>query len=332
MKKSDIYWQTYLNLEKELLEVSKYIFITDEITVVKDGKATTQPYKSQLETFSPHIADLLVRCCVQIEAISKELYYELNGEKERGDTSIKFDEDCLKLIDKEWATHKKVVLVVAPTFNLTEDDNLVLRPLNKAHEWQGCYWGRCYQAVKHDRYRSLAKGNIKALIQAMAALYLLNLYLRNVAIENVDVEKAHSTDCSFGSSVFAVKLHKISGLSANGAYFLGDDYDECAYIEDYEEKSKKAGLKAWEETNSKFADALMEIVVEKMNQEIAEGKDVDFSQKAVLERFEEVKKEPESYSRAVKKMPKGILSPLVGLKYNVVLNKNQYKQIEGHYG
>lgn len=332
MKKSDIFWQTYLNLEKELIEVSKYIFITDEITVVKDGVATTQPYKSQLETFSPYIADLLVRCCVQIEAISKELYFELDGEKKRGDTSIKFDEDCLKLIDKEWATHKKIVLVVSPTFNLTEEENNVLRPLKNAHKWQGTNWERSYQAVKHDRYSSLARGNIRVLTQAMAALYLLNLYLRDVAVENVDAETAHSTDCSFGSSVFAVKLHKIRGLEADGSYPIRADYDECVYIEDYEQKSKEAGLKAIEETNSKFADSLMTIVVERLNQDIAKGKDVELSQKAVLERFEEVKKEPEAISRAAKMMPKGMLAPLVALKYNVVLNKNQYaenKEVNG---
>ena len=33
MKKSDIFWQTYLNLEKEVIEVSKYIFFTDEVLV-----------------------------------------------------------------------------------------------------------------------------------------------------------------------------------------------------------------------------------------------------------------------------------------------------------
>ena len=31
MKKSDIYWQTYINLEKEVIEMSKYIFITPKI-------------------------------------------------------------------------------------------------------------------------------------------------------------------------------------------------------------------------------------------------------------------------------------------------------------
>ena len=50
-------------------------------------------------THLPHIADLLIRCCVPIEAISKELYYDNGGTKPRGDKSLFFDEDCLKLID-----------------------------------------------------------------------------------------------------------------------------------------------------------------------------------------------------------------------------------------
>ena len=70
--------------------------------------------------FSPYIADLLIRCCVQIEAISKELYYDNGGTKQRGDKNLFFDEDCLKLIDIKWAIHDKRVLVVAPFFNLTK--------------------------------------------------------------------------------------------------------------------------------------------------------------------------------------------------------------------
>jgi hypothetical protein len=107
MKKSDIFWQSYLSLEKEALEVSKFIYITDVKIVNRDGEEVTESCDSQLMTFSPHIADLLIRCCVQIEAISKELYYENGGIKERGDISIKFDEDCLKKIDINWETHKK---------------------------------------------------------------------------------------------------------------------------------------------------------------------------------------------------------------------------------
>ena len=179
MKQSDIFFQTYLNLEQEVIEVSKYIYFTDEIPTTINGSIVSQPCTTQLETFSPHIADLLVRCCVQIEAISKELYFDNGGTKRRGDSSILFDVDCLKLIDIKWKTHNKVVMIVSPYFNLTKNENRIIRPLKEAHKKQGTYWERAYQAVKHDRYASLSKGNVKALLQALAALFLLNLYYRN---------------------------------------------------------------------------------------------------------------------------------------------------------
>ena len=204
MKKSDIFWQTYLNLEKEAIEVSKYIFFTDEVLVNGKGGIVAQSCNIQLEAFSPHIADLLVRCCVQIEAISKELYFDNGGTKARGDSSILFDEDCLKLIDIKWQTHNKTVMVVAPFFNFVKDENRILKPLKEAHKRQGTYWEKAYQAVKHDRYSSLHKGNVKAFIHALAALYLLNLYYRNDSwvTKYQDISKL---DYSMGSAIFTVK-------------------------------------------------------------------------------------------------------------------------------
>ncbi len=204
MEKSDIFWQTYLNLEKELVEVSKYIFITDVKTVNRNGVEVIENCNTQMETFSPHLADLLVRCCVQIEAVSKELYYELNGPKQRGDNTIKFDEDCLKVIDIKWHTHNKPVLIVAPFFNLTKEESRTMKPLKEAHKKQGTYWERAYQAVKHDRYASLCCGNVKALLHAMAALYLLNLYFRKDSwiVKYQDLPKQ---EYGVGSALFAVK-------------------------------------------------------------------------------------------------------------------------------
>lgn len=211
MNKSDIFWQTYLNLEKEVIEVSRYIFITDEITVRKDGAETTQAYDAQLNTFSPHLADLLVRCCVQIEAISKELYHANGGTKPRGDKTLFFDEDCLNLIDIKWATHNKRVLVVAPFFNLTKDENRVLRPLKEAHKRSGAYWEKAYQAVKHDRFASLKYGNVKAVLHALAALYLLNVYYRNESWV-VPYKDLRKTDYSLNSSIFAVNPPTVEQL------------------------------------------------------------------------------------------------------------------------
>lgn len=211
MKKSDIFWQTYLSLEKELINVSNFIFITDEITTHERGLEVTKPCNFQMETFSPHIADLLIRCCVQIEAISKELYFDNGGTKLRGDKNLFFDEDCLKLIDIKWATHDKRVLVVAPFFNLTKDENRMLRPLKNAHKRSGTFWEKAYQAVKHDRFLSLKDGNVKALLHSMAALYLLNLYYRNDSWV-VKYQELSKSDFSMGSSIFAVKQPEVGQL------------------------------------------------------------------------------------------------------------------------
>lgn len=247
MKKSDIFWQTYLNLEKETISVSKYIFITDEITTNQRGKESVIQNESQLMTFSPFISDLLVRCCVQIEAISKEMYYENGGTKLRGDNTIFFDEDCLKLIDIKWETHNKRVLVVAPFFNLTKEANRELRPLKEAHKRGGTYWEKAYQAVKHDRYASLSMGNVKALLQALAALYLLNLYYRNDSWVTTYNELSKH-DYSMGSALFAVKPPKVGQLW----YGNQPQNSESPYVVTYQD----ADYKRIEEMQQAENDAL----------------------------------------------------------------------------
>ncbi len=239
MKKTDIFWQSYLSLEKEVLEVSKYIYITDEVFEKSPEGVKTQRNTSQLATFSPHIADLLVNCCVQIESISKELYFDLGGEKERGSSEIRFDEDCLKLIDKKWETHKKKVIITAPGFNLNEESNRVLRPLNKAHKSQRTFWERAYQAVKHDRYISLSKASVRALIHSLAALYLLNLYHRNDEwnIKRDDVSKY---DFSMGSSIFSVLPPKVSNVISENKIIISESPYVVGYKDEVIEKIKKA--------------------------------------------------------------------------------------------
>lgn len=251
MKKSDIFWQTYLNLEKEAIEVSKYIFFTDEVLVNGKGGIVAQSCNTQLETFSPHIADLLVRCCVQIEAISKELYFDNGGTKARGDSSILFDDDCLKLIDIKWQTHNKTVMVVAPFFNFVKDENRILKPLKEAHKRQGTYWEKAYQAVKHDRYSSLHKGNVKAFIHALAALYLLNLYYRNDSwvTKYQDISKL---DYSMGSAIFTVKppvanqlWHGNSPTITESPYVVSYQDADYQRIEEMQRKEEQALSDYW---------------------------------------------------------------------------------------
>lgn len=204
MERSQLFWQTYLNLEKEVLKVAQYIYFTDEITTYSKGSLVTSHCKTQLETFSPHIADLLIRTCVEIEAISKELYHNFGGPKARGDKNLFFDEDCLKLIDIKCKTHQKVVMVSCTSFNLKKEENLCFKPLREAHKRQGTDWEKAYQALKHDRYSSISRGTAKNLLHAMGALFLLNTYNKNVKLTSKYLDVKH-LDFSLGSSIFAVK-------------------------------------------------------------------------------------------------------------------------------
>lgn len=206
MEKSDLFWQTYLNIEKEFLSVADVVYVSDRTRKI-DSSTGAVKYVSdshQLFTYSPYLADLLVRCCIQIEAISKELYFENGGTKARGTTDLYFDTDCINLIESKWHVGDKGVVVSCSKFELADDQNINLCPLKKANKRSKAYWAECYQAVKHDRYNNLYLGNITSCLHALAALYLLNIYYRN---EKIVVSRSNlpTTDLSFGSSVFSVR-------------------------------------------------------------------------------------------------------------------------------
>lgn len=207
MDRANLFWQVYLNLENEVLDLSKHIFFTDTTTKIDNVTklVKTVDCKHQLETYSTHIADLLVRTCVEIEAISKELYFDNGGTKTRGSNDIYFDTDCIALLNQKWKIENKVAIVVASNFNFTKDENKILTPLKNADKRSKAYWAKAYQAVKHDRYNSLHQGNVKALLHAMGALYLLNVYYKDMKLSSNYLEY-RQLDMSLGAKIFALKL------------------------------------------------------------------------------------------------------------------------------
>ena len=271
MKKSDIFWQTYLNIEKEILNLSKYIFFTDVRWENNNGIVISQPC-TQLETFSPYIADLLIQCCVQIEAISKELYFDNIGTNPKKKPF--FDMDCIKLVNDKWNTDSKCVMVVAPSFNLTQSNNNTLYPLKNAYNKQGTDWEVAYQAVKHDRYNSLCKGTVKALLHASAALYLLNIYYRNDSWRT-SLQNISTFDYSMGSAIFSVK-HPIGAdlLNNNNTPIQSESPYVVCYTDTAYEKIKKMQFEEFEtEKHRLFSQPELkdEEFIDKLNEFISKG-------------------------------------------------------------
>lgn len=227
-KKDSLYWSVYKNLERELIDLSRQIHFDD----------------NQQTVYSVKIAELLVRCCIEIESITKDLYF-LNGgtipQNDDGkDRDLYFDTDCLELLENIWILSKKVVLVSASTFYFEREENLILTPLYKANKrgTSGADWKKAYQAVKHNRSQNLVQGNLKHVIKAMGALFILNVYYKDESF-NVgnDFGKIHF-DTSLGSNIFSLKTDYAAFNNSNGEVSLSEpSYSEAIYIKKLNDKS-----------------------------------------------------------------------------------------------
>lgn len=238
MNLPNLYWPVYKNLEKEFLKLAEYIHFSDD----------------QFDVYSMHIADLIVRCAVEIEALSKELYCELGGDmspldKEGKSRDLYFDTDCLELLEQKWRLSKKSITISAVNFYFSEDKNKVITPLHKANQrgTSGSKWKQAYQAVKHDRRGSLKKASIGNLLHAMGALYILNLYYKD---EKIDIGRVYMKDYYFdsraGSELFSGLCYRATFLSMsphmNDSSIVpaeNSDLDKSIFILKYDNKSYK---------------------------------------------------------------------------------------------
>jgi phage host-nuclease inhibitor protein Gam len=209
------YWPTYKSIEREILALAEKVHFDD----------------CQIEVYSMEIANLLCRCAIEIESLSKKLYEIEGGDMAPLDSTGKsrtlyFDTDCIEKIERLWALSKKQVIVTAPSFYFSDKSNTVLAPLNKANKRgdSGADWKKAYQAVKHDRDVNLKKGNVKYLLRAMAALYLLNLYYKNDVFFLGNNGTGNSLNPSMGSDLFSIIIDM---QQPNSTYIIRktDDYE-----------------------------------------------------------------------------------------------------------
>ena len=236
MPTQNLYWPVYKNLEKEFLKLADFIHFSDD----------------QLGTYSMYIADLIVRCAIEIEAISKDLYCSLGGNMTPADDQgnprdLYFDTDCLDLLEQKWLLSKKQISVSAINIYFTEEKNTTITPLHKAHK-RGTSGSKCkqaYQAVKHDRKKSLKKATIENLLHALGALYILNLYYRD---ERTDIGRVYLSDHIFdnreGSEIFSANYCTATALAMKPHMDescitppLGDKLDKAIYVVKYDDKS-----------------------------------------------------------------------------------------------
>ena len=308
---TQFFWNSYKRLEREVLSLSEVIHVSDD----------------QLGVYSSKIGDLLVRTAIECEALSKELYHANGGTKPNG-KDLYFDTDCFGLLEKKWKICKKKILVTSPYLYFQNEGNRVLTPLYKANKRgsSSSNWQKAYQAVKHDRVKSLKSGNIGNLLLAMGALYVLNIYYRDYNFPLVADKDASDVDWGLGSELFAVKVSSESdGASCRAIYEKKRDYDECIYFVKHTDQTGQAFIdlfsKIQEKVNADAAKNATQIIQEAFRSGRMVGSLSLNDDKIQTILDEQLKK---SFQLIGKQYGRGLANALQAFKFEAVLNKQQY--------
>ena len=233
------YWPIYKNLEGEVLRLSDTICFSDD----------------QKNVYSSHIADLIVRCAIEIESISKELFLQVASKEEKKlkKEEMYFDTVCLNKLEQKWGIGKKTIVLSAANMFFCDEDIKRMVPLDKAYKRgsSGSKWNKAYQALKHDRANSIKKGNIENLLYALGALFVLNIYYKDEVFELRTNKGAFDSRC--GSEVFSVVYADASRIA------IGNDVSDDSIDHEVREQLESAiyVLKYTEETYRTFHERVV---------------------------------------------------------------------------
>ena len=305
------FWNAYKRLEKEVLALSEDIHFCDD----------------QVDVYSSKIGDLLVRTAIEVESLSKVLYFA-NGGVQPADRDLYFDTDCLKLLEDKWLLSKKTIFVTSPFFYFKEEANLTLKPLHKAFKRgkSSSKWQQAYQAVKHDRINNLKRGNVGNLLNALGALYILNIYYRDAKFETVTDKDASNIDWGLGSEIFSVKVsHEQNGASNDKIYIKKADYDECIYLVKHTDESAQAFITLMQAVNKQIYDQTLDDVTQSLNEKINTDEfKLDTESIKTLAKTLYYEKNGSAMRRVLAKERFSIHHAIEGLKFEAVLNRHQF--------
>ena len=94
-------------------------------------------------------------------------------------------------------------------------------------------WKKAYMAARHNRSAEFSKCNLESLINALAALYLLNIYYRN---ESIDTDRSTYFDATQGSSIFRVNICDSKQPNTSDCFVIFDDPCYAEELEAYADK------------------------------------------------------------------------------------------------
>lgn len=153
MNNKNIHWPYYLSLESDVDRLSRYIEFTED----------------NYSTYSAELVCIFLSIGSEVDVVMKEV------------CAIVSPSSVLSNID----SYKKVIKTEIPSL-ITESAisskfGLYFKPWEKWEATRGNpVWWKQYNNVKHQRNDFYSQANLKNVLEALAALYIVNVYLHFV--------------------------------------------------------------------------------------------------------------------------------------------------------
>lgn len=177
------YLPIYQQIEREVIDLMASIFFSDE----------------QITVYSLKIADLIIRCSIEVESIAKDIYRRDTGkEPDKPGTAIMY-------LENTWKVSRKALRVVSPYTHFESAFQPSFAPFGYENKSSDDYFST-YNSIKHDRVKNIAKANINILIRVLGALYILNLYNRNERFSLDEDRYGSKINTSLASDLFAFSV------------------------------------------------------------------------------------------------------------------------------
>ena len=183
------YLPIYQQIEREVIDLMASIFFSDE----------------QITVYSLKIADLIIRCSIEVESIAKDIYRRDKGkEPDKPGTAFKY-------LENTWTVSRKALRVVSPYTHFKSTFHPSFAPFGYEDKSPDDYFST-YNAIKHDRVKNIAKANINILIRVLGALYILNLYYRNERFSLDEDRYGSKINTSLVSEIFAFSVAPLDDI------------------------------------------------------------------------------------------------------------------------
>lgn len=174
------YVRSFLQLQKELQDIFLYI----------------EPCDNNLITYSYKIQQLLIRCCIDIEANFKAIFKENTYSKEEKYWTIK---DYRKIEASHRLSDYTVILPI------WEGKNNIFKPFKEWKTTSSLSWYQAYQDTKHSKAEKLSSANFSNLLNAFCALFVvLSSQFCDETYDTGDVLLSCGTDGSYYGGEFGI--------------------------------------------------------------------------------------------------------------------------------